>query len=142
MRGRREMIARHLERVHGRALSPDERRTAIRKSFDSYARYWMESFRVPYMSKADLAERVTVEGYEHAEAAFAKGNGVIMVAPHIGNWGRAGNVGVANGRGAAADRHLRRRRSPSPRGHSSADPRRAHRPSARRRGSGHATHRL
>ena len=98
MRGRREMIGRHLERVHGRTLSGDERRAAVRKSFDSYARYWMESFRVPYMSKADLAERVSVVGYEHAEAAFAKGNGVIMVAPHIGSWDLAGAWLAASGR--------------------------------------------
>jgi KDO2-lipid IV(A) lauroyltransferase len=91
------MIGRHLERVRGRTLSPEERRAAIHKSFDSYARYWMESFRVPYMSGSDLDARVSVEGFEHMHGGFAKGNGVIMAAPHLGSWDLAGAWLAARG---------------------------------------------
>ena len=97
LRGRREMIVRHLERVRGRPFGPLERREAIRKSFDSYARYWLESFRVPYMDKDELDSRLVLEGFEHMEAGFANGKGVIMAAPHIGSWDLAGAWLAARG---------------------------------------------
>jgi hypothetical protein len=40
------MVARHLRRVHGE-VSADALRREVRRSFASYARYWIESFRVP-----------------------------------------------------------------------------------------------
>jgi len=42
-------------------------------------------FRVPRLTKKQIAELVGVEGWEHVEAARAAGRGIVIVAPHLGN---------------------------------------------------------
>lgn len=82
---RRRLVARNLRRadptLEGVAL-----RRAVRRTFESYARYWVESFRLPTMSAAQLDAGFTREGYEHIEAALAAGKGGIMTLPHLGGW--------------------------------------------------------
>ncbi len=58
----------------------------VRETFESYARYYEESFRLPGTSAADLDAGFTHEGYEHLEAALDAGNGAIMALPHLGGW--------------------------------------------------------
>jgi phosphatidylinositol dimannoside acyltransferase len=87
--GKREMFQRHLRRV-----SPSMGRTAMRvatqTAFDSYARYYMESFRLPTMSKRAVEQGFSVEGYHHVTDALAGGKGVILALPHLGGWEWAG----------------------------------------------------
>ena len=83
---RRRMIARHLQRVHGGALDDRELRREVRRAFDSYARYWMEVFRLGTYSPAYIRSHMTDEGMEHVDEALAKGNGVIIAVTHLGNW--------------------------------------------------------
>ena len=97
LRGRREMMGRHLDRVYGRTLTLAERREALRRSFLSYARYWLEAFRTPTMNATALDDRLVIEGFEHIEDGLAKGNGVILAAPHVGSWDLAGAWLAARG---------------------------------------------
>jgi len=87
---RREMFQRHLLRVNpkmGRAAI----RVATQTAFDSYARYYVESFRLPSLSKQAVARGFTKEGYdEHIVPALERGNGVILALPHLGGWEWAG----------------------------------------------------
>jgi phosphatidylinositol dimannoside acyltransferase len=83
---RKRMIARHLQRVHGGALSGPALRRAVQRAFDSYARYWVESFRLPQYSPADLDASMSYEGIGHLEDALAGGKGVILALPHLGAW--------------------------------------------------------
>jgi phosphatidylinositol dimannoside acyltransferase len=83
--GRRRMVARHLRRVHGEAGEPALRR-AVRRSFASYARYWLESFRVPDRTPEELLSGMSCDGFEHVEAGRAAGKGVILALPHLGGW--------------------------------------------------------
>jgi KDO2-lipid IV(A) lauroyltransferase len=83
--GRRRMVARHLRRVHG-ALGEAELRREVRRSFASYARYWLESFRVPDRTPDELVGGMSCDGFEHIEAARAAGTGVILALPHLGGW--------------------------------------------------------
>ena len=69
----------------GRALDD-----AVDASFRSYARYWVESFRVPTMSKAEIAARFTTEGVHHMLDPLAEGKGAILALPHLGGWEWAG----------------------------------------------------
>lgn len=78
LRGRRAMVKRHLRRTQGDA--------AARDVFHSYARYWLESFRLPDLTSAELDARFRAEGLEHLDAALAEGRGVIMALPHLGGW--------------------------------------------------------
>ena len=86
MEGRRRMLERHLRRVHGDALSEVALQREVRRTFRSYARYWMESFRLGQTAAEELDAGMTWEGVGHLEAALAKGNGAIMVMPHLGGW--------------------------------------------------------
>ena len=80
------MLERHLRRVHGPTISDDALEREVRRAFGSYARYWMESFRLPAEDRASLDARMSWEGIEHVEKALAAGNGAIMAAPHMGGW--------------------------------------------------------
>jgi phosphatidylinositol dimannoside acyltransferase len=90
MGGRRRMMGRHLQRVHGPGASSDEVRRAVAAAFDSYARYWLEVFRLPRETPASLEARFDHVGLEHLDGALAGGRGVILAAPHLGNWDMAG----------------------------------------------------
>ncbi|MEA2705211.1 MAG: phosphatidylinositol dimannoside acyltransferase [Actinomycetota bacterium] len=84
--GRRHMVERHLQRIHGGTLSPLALRRAVQRAFDSYARYWVESFRLPELSVEQLDAGMSYEGLEHLRAARAAGAGAIMALPHLGGW--------------------------------------------------------
>ncbi|HEV2069380.1 MAG TPA: phosphatidylinositol mannoside acyltransferase [Acidimicrobiales bacterium] len=90
MGARREMVERHLRRVHAAALSPAALRTASRRSFESYARYWIESFRLPAMGGDEIDAGMWAEGLPYLDAALAAGNGAILALPHLGGWDFAG----------------------------------------------------
>jgi KDO2-lipid IV(A) lauroyltransferase len=83
--GRRRMVARHLRRVHGQVGEAALRRE-VRRSFASYARYWLESFRVPDRTPEELRAGMSCDGFEHVEAGRAAGKGVILALPHLGGW--------------------------------------------------------
>jgi phosphatidylinositol dimannoside acyltransferase len=86
---RRAMIERHLRRADP-TLRGLRLRRAVQEAFDSYARYWLESFRLPNLSAATVERGFDVTGFEHIEEALADGNGVILVLPHLGGWEWAG----------------------------------------------------
>jgi lauroyl/myristoyl acyltransferase len=87
---RRRVVARHQQRVHGGSLSPAALRRAVQRAFDSYARYWVEAFRLPTMTPAELDAGMTYEGFDHITDARAAGTGAILVVPHLGCWDYAG----------------------------------------------------
>lgn len=86
MTDRRVMVERHLRRTLGR--EPTE--ADVARVFDSYARYWMESFRLPTTSKAELEANMSYEGIDNVERALAAGNGAIVAMPHLGGWDYGG----------------------------------------------------
>ncbi|MGD9704309.1 MAG: phosphatidylinositol mannoside acyltransferase [Acidimicrobiia bacterium] len=90
MRSRRSMIERHLQRVNP-SLEGFALRRAVQGAFDSYARYWVESFKVPTLSKRAVERAFTTEGYtEHVLGALEHGKGVVVALPHLGGWEWAG----------------------------------------------------
>jgi KDO2-lipid IV(A) lauroyltransferase len=88
-RERRAMYERHLRRVR-----PDHLDDMVRKSshdaFRAYARYYVESFRLPRLSRQRVERGFSVEGFEHIEEGIAAGRGVILALPHLGGWEWAG----------------------------------------------------
>lgn len=95
--GRRAMVARHQQRVHGHSLGPIGRQRQVRRAFDSYARYWIDSFRVPDLTPEEIAGGMTAEGLEHLDAATAAGYGAILALPHLGAWDFGGAWLSGNG---------------------------------------------
>ena len=97
MAGRRAMVERHLQRIHGRRLGPVALRREVHRTFDSYARYWLEAFRLPDLTPAELDAGMVAEGREQLDEALAAGNGVIMALPHLGGWDFGGAWLAAQG---------------------------------------------
>lgn len=90
MPSRRRMSARHLQRASGGELHGVGLSRAVTGAFDSYARYWLEMFRLPSADPVEIRRNFDVEGYEHVDAALAAGRGVILALPHLGGWEFAG----------------------------------------------------
>ena len=86
---RRAMIERHLRRVNPQ-WSRLRVREAAQKAFESYARYWVESFRLPSLSARAVADGIEVPGYDQIVAARQRGTGAILALPHLGGWEWAG----------------------------------------------------
>ena len=84
--GRRCLVERNLARALGRPLDPTEREAAVREAFRSYARYWVESFRLPALSSAAVDASVGYDGLEYILDARAAGTGCMVVCPHLGGW--------------------------------------------------------
>ena len=82
---RRAQVERNLRRVEP-GLSDHELRRKVRETFESYARYYEESFRLPGTSPEDLDAGFTHEGIAHLDAALDAGGGAIMAMPHLGGW--------------------------------------------------------
>jgi KDO2-lipid IV(A) lauroyltransferase len=84
---RRLIVQRNLERALGRPLSSAERVRLIAKTFDSYAHYYYDSFRLPHLSVEEVRAGFTVEGIEHLDAAMAEDAvGPVLALPHLGGW--------------------------------------------------------
>ncbi|MBG7604517.1 MAG: phosphatidylinositol mannoside acyltransferase, partial [Actinobacteria bacterium] len=87
---RRAMIELHLRKVDP-TLKGLRLRRAVQEAFDSYAHYWLESFRLPTMSKRAVEAGFRTEGYhEYVVPGLEAGNGVIIALPHLGGWEWAG----------------------------------------------------
>jgi KDO2-lipid IV(A) lauroyltransferase len=83
------MIERHIKRVNP-ALGAASIRVAVQQAFDSYARYYVESFRLPSLSKKVVDRTFSVDGFHHITEALELGNGCIFALPHLGGWEWAG----------------------------------------------------
>jgi lauroyl/myristoyl acyltransferase len=87
MRGRREMLGRHLRRIHGPELEGRALDRAVAATFASYGRYWLEVFRLPRLDVRALDDdQFRVEGRDHVDQAVKEGKGVLIGTPHLGNW--------------------------------------------------------
>ncbi len=95
---RRAIIERHLRRADP-TIGGVRLRRAVQEAFDSYTRYWLESFRLPHLSRRAVERGLTVEGYGHVTDALEAGNGVILALPHLGGWEWAGRWLVERGHG-------------------------------------------
>ena len=86
---RRAMVERHLRRADP-TLRGLRLREASQRSFEYYARYWMESFRLPTTSRRAVARGFREDGYPQIVEALRAGNGAILALPHLGGWEWAG----------------------------------------------------
>jgi lauroyl/myristoyl acyltransferase len=83
---RRRIVERNLRRALGPELHGRELRRLVDEVYRSYARYYVESFRLPTVPAAEVLDRFTVDGYEHVEAAYAADRSPILALPHLGGW--------------------------------------------------------
>lgn len=80
----------NLRRVLGDGATGTELRAVSREAMRSYARYWLELFRLPVMPVDWLVAQTDAVG--HVAEMFAHlqaGRGVVVALPHTGNWDQA-----------------------------------------------------
>jgi phosphatidylinositol dimannoside acyltransferase len=86
-----QRLEANLRRVIGPEASGKELRALSRAALRSYARYWLEAFRLPVISKERILADMRCTGEEKAAFEYmAAGRGVVFALPHMGNWEHAG----------------------------------------------------
>ncbi|MDQ1721072.1 MAG: phosphatidylinositol dimannoside acyltransferase [Pseudonocardiales bacterium] len=83
-------LRRNLSRVAGPEASPAELDRLVRDGMRSYARYWLETFRLPSMDADQIVADVRTVGAANVDEAMAAGRGAVFALPHSGNWDIAG----------------------------------------------------
>ncbi|MFC7545311.1 phosphatidylinositol mannoside acyltransferase [Plantactinospora sp. GCM10030261] len=83
-------LAGNLRRVIGPEPSEAELDDLVRRGMRSYARYFMEAFRLPALTREQVRIGFRLDGEEVLAADVAAGRGAVVALPHAGNWDAAG----------------------------------------------------
>ena len=80
-------------------VGPEMPDSLVRDGLRSYARYWMEAFRLPSQSKQQLLDGfgISPEHRAHIENGATSGTGIILALPHLANWDAAAGWVVSSG---------------------------------------------
>lgn len=87
----RLIAERNLRRAHGPDVTDEVIRRDVPRVFDSYARYWLDSLRLPSLSTATVDRGFTHDGLGPLFGAVDRGVGPILALPHLGGWEWAAN---------------------------------------------------
>ncbi len=80
-----EQVRRNQARIAGHPPAKQLERQ-VRRAYESYARYWIDAFRLHRMDRDDVLSRSTGENLEVMDELIASGKGAIMATGHIGSW--------------------------------------------------------
>ncbi|MFG2103759.1 phosphatidylinositol mannoside acyltransferase [Micromonospora sp. S4605] len=95
--GGTDRLRANLRRVVGPDLPEPELDELVRAGLRSYARYWMEAFRLPSLSRREILAGFRLDGEELLAADVAARRGAVVALPHAGNWDAAGAWVAATG---------------------------------------------
>jgi phosphatidylinositol dimannoside acyltransferase len=101
-RGYVHRASANMRQVLGPQADPKEAARLTKAAFANYARYMIDVVRLPNLDTSDFLHNVRVEGWEHVDAAYRVGKGVVFATGHIGNWDMAGAAFAARGRPVSA----------------------------------------
>jgi phosphatidylinositol dimannoside acyltransferase len=108
---KRGRVASNLARITGLDPDSDELAGLVVATYRSYARYWLETFRLVREGPEFFLERFKCDNEEHIDEVLARGKGAIVVVGHLGNWDAAGAwVGARGNRLVTVAEVLRPRR--------------------------------
>ena len=93
-----QVLEGNLRRVLGPSATGAQVRQVSREGMRSYARYWLEVFRLPVIPAERLLSDTNATGeVDQMFAHLAAGRGVVVALPHMGNWDQAGAWAIASG---------------------------------------------
>jgi lauroyl/myristoyl acyltransferase len=92
-----QRLRRNLRHVAGPELPDAELEDLVNAGLRSYARYWLEAFRLPSRTRKQVLTDFRLEPEGEFDAVLAEGNGIIVALPHLANWDAAGAWAVAHG---------------------------------------------
>jgi lauroyl/myristoyl acyltransferase len=101
-RGHVRRATDNMRQVLGPQADPHEAKRLTRAAFANYARYMVDLVRMPHLQPRELNKSIRIDGWEHVEAAFRYGKGVVFATGHIGNWDMAGVAFAARGHPVSA----------------------------------------
>ncbi len=79
-----------LDRLRANLQRVAPRQDLLRDAVRSYARYWLEVFRLPVMARERVVGGMQTVGEEGLRRAVQGPVGVVIALPHSGNWDHAG----------------------------------------------------
>jgi Kdo2-lipid IVA lauroyltransferase/acyltransferase len=83
----RKVARANLKRAFGNDWSHQRMEAVARECFRHFGITFVEFFlRQPRLQGESIDRVVQFEGQEHFEEAFARGNGVLLITAHLGNW--------------------------------------------------------
>jgi KDO2-lipid IV(A) lauroyltransferase len=96
-----QVLEGNLRRVIGSEAPGGQLRALSRLALRSYARYWLEAFRLPVMPAGRLTGGTRDTGHVPTALEYlAAGRGVVFALPHMGNYDLAGAWVIAKGAGS------------------------------------------
>jgi lauroyl/myristoyl acyltransferase len=96
-----QVLEGNLRRVIGSQAPGGQLRALSKEAMRSYARYWLEAFRLPVMPAGRLAAGMRDTGHSGAALEYlAAGRGVVFALPHMGNYDLAAAWIIAKGAGS------------------------------------------
>lgn len=95
-RGTRQLKA-NLRQVVGEAVPAAQLDALVRAALHSYARYWLEAFRLPSRSTEQILHGFRLERAELLAEDVKARRGAVVALPHAGNWDAAGAWVAAKG---------------------------------------------
>ena len=95
-----QVLEGNLRRVIGSQAPESQLRALSKEAMRSYARYWLEAFRLPVMPTGRLVAGMRDTGHSRAALDYlAAGRGVVFALPHMGNYDLAAAWIIAMGAG-------------------------------------------
>ena len=88
-----QRLRRNLQQVAGPGMDD----SLVRDGLRSYARYWLEAFRLPSQSKQQHLDGFHLRQADEFHKVLAEGGGIILALPHVGNWDAAAAWVAASG---------------------------------------------
>ena len=96
-----QVLEGNLHRVIGGQAPESQLRALSKEAMRSYARYWLEAFRLPVMPTGRLVAGMRDTGHSRAALDYlAAGRGVVFALPHMGNYDLAAAWIIAKGAGS------------------------------------------
>jgi lauroyl/myristoyl acyltransferase len=92
-----QRLAANLRAVVGPDLPEAELKLLVRDGMRSYARYWMEAFRLPSKTREQHLDYFHFRNNHLLLDNHAAGRGSVLALPHSGNWDAAGAWVCASG---------------------------------------------
>lgn len=87
---KRSVVQRNLARITGHDEDSPEVTQLARRAFESYARYWLETFRLVREDRDFFLDRFRCVGDHKIDDVLGRGKGAVIVVGHLGNWDAAG----------------------------------------------------
>jgi lauroyl/myristoyl acyltransferase len=96
-RGHYRRAWQNMAQILGPAADPGEISRRVRNVFRNYGKYIIDLLWLPQARFQELDQNFHIVGLDHIDEAMRRGNGLVLVTAHMGNWDLAGAVLAGKG---------------------------------------------